>query len=273
MSINKTSNKIKPFLKWAGGKTQMLPILERYIPEKFNKYIEPFVGAGALFFHLKADYNIISDSNSELILTYKIIQKSPLLLIEKLREFENSEEIFYEVRAWDIEKLDEITIAARLIFLNKTCFNGLYRVNRNGQFNTPYGRRKNPLISDAATIMNASEALQSTNILHQDFEQVLNRHAEKGDFVFLDPPYVPVSENADFKRYTKEFFSEEDQIRLKKQFDRLVEIGSYPLLTNSDAPFVLDLYKDYKIKIVDTRRSISSKASTRKGKDVIVIGR
>lgn len=272
MKIVSTIGRTKPFLKWAGGKTQMLSDLEQYVPVEYNQYIEPFIGAGALFFHLRAEKSIIADSNFELILTYEVIRDTPSLLIEKLKEFKNTEEFFYSVRAWDVEKLDKIKRAARLIFLNKTCFNGLYRVNRKGGFNTPYGRRKNPLISDSETIMNASEALKTTKILHQDFEPILNEHAQEGDFIFLDPPYVPVGEHSDFKRYTKEFFAEEDQIRLKHQFDRLVEIGAYPILTNSDAPFVLDLYKDYRIEIVNTRRSISSNAKTRRGKDVIVIG-
>lgn len=268
----KSKRKFKPFLKWAGGKTQMLSELEKFVPVDFDKYIEPFIGAGALFFHLNEEKSVIADSNFELILTYKVIQEKPLLLIEKLKDFQNTEEFFYSVRAWDTEKLDDVTCAARLIFLNKTCFNGLYRVNKNGKFNTPYGKRKNPLICDSETLMNASEALKTTKIIHQDFEQILTEYACKGDFVFLDPPYVPVSEYADFKRYTKDFFSEGDQIRLKNQFDRLVEIGAYPILTNSDAPFVLDLYKDYRIEIVSTRRSISSNAKTRKGTDVIIIG-
>lgn len=265
--------KAKPFLKWAGGKTQMLTDLEKFLPFEFEKYIEPFIGAGALFFHLNSEMNVISDANAELIDTYKVIRDSPDELIEKLQEYKNEEKFFYKVREIDPNNLSKVERAARVIFLNKTCFNGLYRVNKKGHFNTPFGHRKNPLISDAETIMNASLKLSNTTILNDDFEIVLNNYASPKDLIFLDPPYEPISEYADFKRYTKDFFSQEDQIRLKNQFDRLVEIGAYPILTNSDAPFILDLYKDYRIEIVETRRSISSNAKTRKGRDIIVIGK
>lgn len=268
----KSYNRAKPFLKWAGGKTQMLSDIEKYVPVNYNKYLEPFIGAGALFFHLGFKDSIISDTNEELIFTYEVIRDTPDDLISELREFKNEEEFFYNVRALVPENLSKIERAARMIYLNKTCFNGLYRVNRKGQFNTPFGRRKNPLICDVDTIKAVSDVLSNTTILLDDFESVLNSKAALGDFIFLDPPYEPVSEYADFKRYTKDFFSRDDQIRLKKQFDRLVEIGAHPILTNSDAPFILDLYSEYRIEIIQTRRSISSNAKSRNGKDIIVIG-
>jgi len=272
MQIINTETKAKPFLKWAGGKTQMLSDIERFVPVDFGKYIEPFIGAGALFFHLESNDSVIADANGELIHTYEVIRDTPEQLIEELSKFKNNEKHFYETRSKNPNRLGKIKRAARLIYLNKTCFNGLYRVNRKGQFNTPFGHRKNPLICDVDTIMKASSVLCNTTILNLDFEEVLNKYAKQGDFIFLDPPYEPVSEYADFKRYTKDFFSRDDQVRLKNQFDRLVEIGAHPILTNSDAPFILDLYKDYRIEIIETRRSISSNARTRKGKDIIVIG-
>lgn len=263
---------IKPFLKWAGGKTQLLPELTKYAPENFNKYIEPFIGGGSFFFNLNPDNAIISDSNEELIITYKAIKNSVEEVISSLRKFKHEEEFYYNIRALNPETLSNVDRAARLIYLNKTCFNGLYRVNKKGQFNVPYGKGNNT-IYNPDNLRDTSEFLQNTIIEHSDYSAILKKHAKSGDFVFLDPPYYPVSKNADFQRYTKEFFYHEDQIKLKDEFDRLVQLGCHVLLTNSDHPFILELYSDYEIKIIETRRMISSKASTRRGVDIIVIGK
>lgn len=266
-----TEAKIKPFLKWAGGKSQLISELSKYTPLYFNKYIEPFIGGGAFFFYLNPLKSVISDSNEELIITYKAVQNHVDDLIKVLETYKNDEAFFYKIRETDPNNLSNIERASRLIFLNKTCFNGLYRVNKKGQFNVPYGKRNGDFLNKES-LLNASEFLQNTVIQLSDYTNTLKNHAEKNDFIFLDPPYYPVGKYSDFKRYTKEFFYHEDHIQLKNEFDRLVQLGCHVILTNSDHPFILDLYKDYQIKIIDTKRLISSNPETRNGKDIIVIG-
>ena len=217
---------IKPFLKWAGGKTQLIPELSKYIPSGFNKYIEPFIGGGAFFFYLNPGKAIISDSNEELINTYKAVRDNVEYIIEILDIYKNEEPFFYEIRALNLNKLSEIERAARLIYLNKTCFNGLYRVNKKGQFNVPYGKRNGEFLNKE-TLRNSSEFLQNAKILHSDYLASLNKNAIKGDFIFLDPPYYPVGKYSDFKRYTKEFFYHDDHVTLKEEFDRLVKMGCH----------------------------------------------
>lgn len=262
---------IKPFLKWAGGKTQLLPELIKHMPKSYNKYIEPFIGGGAFYFHLSPHKAIISDLNHELIITYKTIQNSVEDVISILSSFKNEEEFYYEMRAQNPEYLHDIERTARLLYLNKTCFNGLYRVNKKGLFNVPYGKRTGNFY-DSAILRNASAYLKNAKIEFADYSNTLKKHAEKEDFIFLDPPYYPVSKYGDFKRYTKEFFYHDDQIALKNEFDRLVELGCHVILTNSDHPVILDLYKDYEIKTIETKRMINSDAKNRKGIDIIVIG-
>lgn len=240
---------IKPFLKWAGGKTQLLPELSKHVPNEYNKYIEPFIGGGAFYFHLNPREAVIADLNYELVLTYKTIKSSVEEVISLLKTFKNEEEFFYEMRANNPEKLSNIERSARLLYLNKTCFNGLYRVNKKGQFNVPYGKRTGNFF-DSEVLRNASEFLQNTSIEYADYSKTLKKHAQKGDFVFLDPPYYPVGKYGDFKRYTKEFFYHDDQLALKDEFDRLVNLGCHVILTNSDHPVIMDLYKDYEIPLV-----------------------
>ena len=262
---------IKPFLKWAGGKTQLIPELLKYIPKNFNKYIEPFIGGGAFFFHINPDKAVIADLNYELIVTYKTIKNSVEDVISLLKTYKNEEGFFYEMRAKEPEKLSDIERTARLLYLNKTCFNGLYRVNKKGQFNVPYGKRSGNFF-DSEILRDASEFLKNTKIEFADYTDTLRKHAEKGDFIFLDPPYYPVGKYGDFKRYTKEFFYHNDQFTLKEEFDLLVELGCHVLLTNSDHPIILELYKDYQIKTIETKRMINSDSTNRKGVDIIVIG-
>ncbi len=214
--------RIKPFLKWAGGKTQLLPELSRYVPYKYNKYIEPFIGGGAFYFYLNPSEAVIADLNYELVLTYLTIKQSVEEVISLLKSFKNEEDFFYEMRAKNPEILSNIERAARLLYLNKTCFNGLYRVNKKGQFNVPYGKRSGNFF-DSEVLRDASEFLQNTTIEYADYSKTLKKHAKKGDFVFLDPPYYPVGKYGDFKRYTKEFFYHDDQLALKDEFDRLVK--------------------------------------------------
>jgi len=262
---------IKPFLKWAGGKTQLLPELHKYVPNNFNKYIEPFIGGGAMFFSLNPKESIIADLNEELIITYNQVKDAVEEIIHHLSKFEHNEDFYYNLRSLDPNELENSYRAARLIYLNKTCFNGLYRVNKKGKFNVPYGKGKGSFLNEEV-LRNASEFLADTTIVNSDYLAVLNKFATEGDFIFLDPPYYPVGKYSDFKRYTKEFFYHEDQVRLKEEFDRLVNIGCKVVSTNSDHEVILDLYSDYRIEIKETRRMISSNSKTRKGKDIIVVG-
>ena len=261
----------KPFLKWAGGKTQLLKKMDCYLPVSFNTYIEPFIGGGALFFNLNHSKSIISDLNEELIITYTQIKNNVLEVIDILERYENTSDFYYSIRSLITSKLSNSERAARLIYLNKTCFNGLFRVNKKGDFNVPYGKKATSFLNKENLIA-ASAYMECTEIYNLDYKESLKKFAKKGDFIFLDPPYQPVSKYADFKRYTKERFHESDQIELANIFKKLVEIGCYVMLTNSDHPFILDLYKDYHIEIVETKRMISSNPNTRLGIDIIVLG-
>jgi len=263
---------IKPFLKWAGGKTQLLSELHKHIPVHYGKYLEPFIGGGAMYFSLNPNEAIISDANEDLVLTYQQLKTNVEAVIEELRTFQHDEDHYYSVRGLNPASLQDSRRAARLIFLNKTCFNGLYRVNKKGEFNVPYGGGAGSFLNEVQ-LRGASDFLQSTTIVHGDYLQVLREYAAPKDFIFLDPPYYPVGKYGDFKRYTKEFFYHDDQVRLKKEFDRLVNLGCNVILTNSDHEVVLDLYSDYEIRIIETRRMISSNPKTRTGKDIIVVAR
>lgn len=260
----------RPLLKWAGGKTQLLEELLPKVPRKFSKYIEPFFGGGALFFALKPTGGVIADSNPELINLYRSVAANVDEVIEHLRRCENTEEVFYSIRAMDWAKLTPAQAAARTIFLNRTCFNGLYRVNKQGQFNVPFGRYKTPKILDESSLQTASMLLRDTTIMSGDYKDVLRNHAKPGDFVFLDPPYLPVSEYADFKRYTKEQFYEEDHAELAAEVQRLHELGCHVVLTNSNHPLVHEQYRKFEIKVIQTKRYISCNGKGRTGEDAIV---
>ena len=260
----------KPILKWAGGKTQMLKDLLPKVPASYGRYIEPFIGGGAMFFALNPNDAIIADSNPELINMYTQVADNVDKVIEYLKQYENTQEMFYEVRALEWQELPKAEAAARTIYLNKTCFNGLYRVNKKGKFNVPFGRYKSPNICDEEALYAASEALQKANIVCGDYLSVLKEYARPGDFIFLDPPYLPISEYADFKRYTKEQFYEEDHVELAKEVFRLQELGCIVILTNSNHPLVHELYEPFNIEVIQTKRYISCSGSNRKGEDVIV---
>lgn len=261
---------MKPFLKWAGGKTQMLGEIIPRIPNHYGKYIEPFVGGGALFFSLQPEQAVIADSNPELINVYIQIANAVDDVISILKTYINTEEMFYSVRSQNYDELSPIEAAARTIYLNKTCFNGLYRVNRSGQFNTPFGHYKNPTICDEELLRSVSVLLQRTKIVCGDYLEVLKEYATPGDFVFLDPPYIPISEYADFKRYTKEQFYVDDHRKLAEEVKRLHELGCYVILTNSNHPLVHELYHSFQIDVVPTKRAISSKGNTRRGEDTVI---
>lgn len=270
-SLTHNSSQVSPFLKWAGGKSQLLKSLSKYIPANFGKYIEPFLGGGAFFFYIRPKKAVLADSNDELIHCFSVVQNNVTELIQQLKTYKNTKNFYYDVREQYPENLGHFERAGRFIFLNRTCFNGLYRVNKQNRFNVPYGLYKNPKICEESKLLAANQALRQATITCQDYKRVLKEYAMPGDFVYLDPPYYPVSQYSDFKRYTKEFFYEEDHIELANEFRNLVEIGCHVLLTNSNCEFVRQLYDDFSYEIVDTRRLINKDASKRNnGQDIIV---
>jgi DNA adenine methylase len=260
----------RPVLKWAGGKQQMMDALLAKVPARYNRYVEPFFGGGALFFSLLPARAVIADSNPELINLYKVLVYGVDALIEALQGMSVDEDTFYEARAVDAEQLSPVERAARTVYLNRTCFNGLYRVNRKGRFNAPYGRYKNPTICDEDNLRLASRALKGAEIICDDYKSVLRRYARPGDLIYLDPPYLPISPCSDFKRYTKEQFYEADHIELAGEARRLRDLGCYVLLTNSNHPLVRKLYEDFEIEIHQTRRNINKNGAKRTGEDALV---
>lgn len=261
---------VKPVVKWVGGKRQLVPILKEKMPTNYGKYIEPFFGGGALYFAEEPKNAVISDVNAELINLYKVIADDVEGLIEALKKYKYDKDFYYKIRAIDPKELNSIEEAARTIYLNRTGFNGLYRVNKKGQFNVPFGRYKNPKILDAENLRNASKLLKTAIIINGDYLDVLSQFAEPGDFIYLDPPYVPVSKYSDFNRYTSDKFTFKDQTRLVDEVKRLRDLGCYVLLTNSNAPEVSNIYKGFDIETFETKRMVNSKANKRKGMDVIV---
>ena len=262
--------KCKPILKWAGGKTQMLDSILPRFPNSYGKYIEPFFGGGAIFFALQPKNAVIADSNPELINLYRTVAHNVEAVISELKSFTNTEEMFYEVRSQDWKSLSSIEAAARTIYLNKTCFNGLYRVNKKGQFNVPFGKYKNPKIVDEDNLRAASIVLSQATIICSDYSEVLENFASPNDLIFLDPPYIPISESSDFKRYTKEQFYLEDHERLAQLYTSLNHKGCHVFLTNSNHPTVQNLYSAFQYDVIQTKRHISCDSKTRKGEDVII---
>ena len=259
--------KAKPFIKWVGGKRQLLSTILEKTPKTINTYFEPFVGGGALFFNIEAKNKHIADVNPELINTYTVVRDNVEQLIEELSKFENTKEMFLEVRSWDREenfltKRTDIQRAARFIFLNKTAFNGMWRENKKGFFNVPFGKMKNPTILDSINLRLCSEYLKNTEIECCSFEELLPK-IKKGDFVYLDPPYVPISATSSFTSYSKGNFDLKMQESLKEFCDSLDKKGVKFILSNSAAEFVLDLYKDYNVEFVYAKRAINSKGDGR----------
>lgn len=270
MPKSSATGRIKPVLKWAGGKTQLLDDLMPRVPEEYGRYIEPFFGGGALFFAVQPESAIIADRNPELINMYEQIADDLDSVIKHLERYKNDKEMYYAVREQTWEDLPKAEAAARTIYLNHTCFNGLYRVNKQGKFNTPFGGYKSPNICDEPTLRAASTALKRATIVCGDYHDVLLEHARGGDFVFLDPPYLPVTPSGDFKRYTKEQFHEDDHRELAETIKELENRGCKVVLTNSNHPVVMELYKDYPMTVVQTRRHVSCRGDSRNGEDVIV---
>lgn len=272
---------IKPYLKWAGGKRQLLPILETNMPNFKGRYYEPFVGAGALLFDKKPKKATINDLNTQLMLTYKVIQNNVEELIELLQKHKDNNlkygsKYYYEIREMDRDStfptLKDEEKAARLIYLNKTCYNGLYRVNSQGLFNTPYGRYKNPSICEKEVLRAISDYFSKINIeiLNVDFESAVEG-ADKNDFVYFDPPYH--TEETNFTGYQASGFDEEEQTRLRDCILNLTERKVKCLLSNSNTSFIRELYKEkpFKISTVNATRMINSDASGRgKVEEVLV---
>lgn len=265
----RTNKLVVPFVKWVGGKRQILPEIEKLLPQKITSYYEPFVGGGALLFHIQPKKAVINDLNSELVNLYKVIKEQPEALIEKLTTHRNEPEYFYHVRGLDRNKeqfslLSNIERASRILFLNKTCFNGLFRVNNAGEFNAPFGRYKKPNIVNDVTIRAVSTYLNQANvcILQGDFELAVQNIARDA-FVYFDPPYDPVSESSSFTGYTQGGFNRQEQIRLKKLCDILHEKKVRFLLSNSCTDFITDLYKGYQINEIKANRTINADAEKR----------
>jgi DNA adenine methylase len=272
--LKNETHRPKPFIKWAGGKRGLLKELLKRVPKNFNSYFEPFIGGGALFFEMKKQKLLagkqiyLSDKNKELINAYKVIRDSPQKLINELLIFskEHSKDFYYYIRELDrnldFEQLKDEYKAARFIYLNKTCFNGLYRVNQKGFFNVPMGRYKNPQICSERLIFSAHEALQDTNILCGCYAKIL-KLVKKEDFVYFDPPYYPINKTSNFTSYDKDDFLEKDQKKLAAAFKHISQIGCFALESNSDTDFIKELYREFLIDFIKADRYINCKGSGR----------
>ncbi|QUL99287.1 MAG: DNA adenine methylase [Candidatus Fermentithermobacillus carboniphilus] len=253
----------KPPVKWAGGKTGLIPQFEPLFPRKeFGLYAEPFVGGGAVFFHLLPPKAILIDSNEELINFYLVVRNNLEELLSDLKKHKNTSEYYYSIRALDPQVLSPVERASRFLYLNKTAYNGLWRVNSQGKHNVPFGRYKNLKIVDEPNLRLVSAALKSAEILCDDFSRVLD-FARAGTFVYLDPPYYPLSDTANFTSYTADAFGAQDQERLAGVFKELDKRGCLVMLSNSDTPFIRQLYSGYDIQVVYARRAINCRADRR----------
>lgn len=259
---------LKPIVKWAGGKFKLINQLLPYLPAEFKNYHEPFFGSGAVFFSLfhellsRQTQAFISDLNNELINLYEVVRDDVEGLIEASRVHIYEKEYYYYIRSLDPNNLSKTKRASRMLYLNKTCFNGLWRVNRKGQFNVSFGNYVNPKIVDEPALINASTAFRYAKVFSGDFEVVLD-NAKEGDFVYLDPPYVPLSSSANFTGYTPDMFTQEDHVRLKKVFRELHKRGCFVVLSNSNTDMVKELYEGYNIKVIKAARAINSNTQRR----------
>ncbi len=267
---------LRPFLKWAGGKRQLLPELRRYYPEDIACYYEPFLGAGAVLFDLQPKRAVVNDVNRELINTYRVIKSDVEALISDLSGHRNDKDYYYQIRDLDrteaYQQLTDVERASRIIFLNRTCFNGLFRVNSRGHFNVPFGFYKNPKILDEVLLRAISHYLNGNDIVlaNVDFEEAL-QDATEGDFVYLDPPYDPVSDTSSFTGYHLDGFGRDHQIRLKSVMDDLSRRGCRVLLSNSATDFIKALYHEYRMEIIGATRAINSDASRRGKVDEVLV--
>jgi len=265
--LNQESSYPKPFLKWAGGKNKLIQQYISLFPQKIINYYEPFLGGGAVFFYLYNNYSVsyadLSDINPELINTYLCIKHDVEAVISLLEQHQkkHNKEYYYYMRSYNTD--NSVERAARLIYLNKTCFNGLYRENSKGDFNVPMGKYKNPQICNSELLRAVAQALQVTSIEVKPFEVVLNYAKSHKDFVYFDPPYYPLSETSNFTAYSRDAFNKDNQIKLKDVCIELARRGVKVMQSNSDCPFIRELYKDFKIYEIKASRAINSNASKR----------
>jgi DNA adenine methylase len=255
-----------PFLKWAGGKRRLLKQYGPYFPRRstINHYYEPFIGSAAVFFHLQPVHASLADVNQQLVEIYRVVQQEVDALIGALKVHVNERDYYYRVRALDSGDLSAVERAARLIFLNRTCYNGLYRENSRGQFNVPFGRYRNPTICDEDRLRRASQALQGVHLEIGDFALIVDQ-AGPGDFVYFDPPYEPLSATSNFTSYNRHGFGQDDQRRLAQVIEQLTSRDVRVMLSNSSAPLIYELYErpGYRLAPVKARRNINSKAEKR----------
>ncbi|NDJ77152.1 MAG: DNA adenine methylase [Chloroflexi bacterium] len=273
------ARRAKPFLKWVGGKSQLLAQFDTLFPTTISRYVEPFVGGGAVFFHLWntgriTDQAFLFDHNAELVNAYRVVrdQVEALMAILAEHQQQHSKEYYYRVRGLDREDvtLSDVERAARTIYLNRTCYNGLYRVNSKGQFNVPMGSYKNPHVLRAGVLQAASCALQNAQVEVRDFRAVVEL-AQPGDFFYFDPPYVPLSKTASFTSYTADDFSADDQHDLAGVFAQLSDLGCRCMLSNSHTPLVVELYRDFRIETVQAKRAVNSDTNGRGVVDEVVV--
>lgn len=273
-----SNSSIAPFVKWAGGKRQLIPQIRERMPEKYNDYYEPFVGGGAVIFDLLPANALINDINKALINTYRTICNESDAFLKEVNRLDNDmwedgKKYYYSIREHYNDKLMrseyDVELAALFVFINKHCFNGLYRVNGKGLFNVPYNNSRRVSV-DENVIIATSEYLRGVTIIDGDFEQAC-KNAKKGDFVFIDSPYAPLNPTS-FESYTKEGFDIESHKRLAKLYDELTARGCYCMLTNHNTELINDLYgnKGYTIDVVSVKRMINSDASNRVGEEVII---
>ena len=255
---------VAPVVKWVGGKRQLLDEITPLLPKRITSYCEPFLGGGAVLFSIQPAKAIVNDLNEDLVIVYEVIRDDVEPLIASLKRHENTSEYFYTIRDMDRDRdsyraLSKVEKASRLIYLNKTCFNGLFRVNSSGEFNSPFGHYKNPNIVNEPVLSAVNKYLNSGNIVFysEDFAETLKR-VGKGCFVYLDPPYDPVSDTASFTGYNKGGFDRSEQVRLKRCCDELNKRGVKFMLSNSSTEFIKDLYQDYHIITVKAKRAINS---------------
>ena len=253
----------RPFLKWAGGKGKLIQQYIPYLPKKFKTYYEPFLGGAAVFFYLNPPSGTLTDINAELVNAYRCVRDNveELILNLEAHQLRHCRDYYYEVR--QSPGVTNIEKAARLIYLNKTCFNGLYRENSKGAFNVPIGKYKNPKICNPALLRSVSAALQNAQINVRPFEDILEHASSCDDFVYFDPPYHPLSPTSNFTAYSRYSFTQDDQIRLKYVFAELAERGVKVMLSNSDCPFIRELYSDFNINSIIAPRLINSDARKR----------
>ena len=268
---------VAPVVKWVGGKRQLIDEITPLLPKKIEFYCEPFLGGGAVLFSMQPPKAIVNDLNRDLMIVYEVIRDNVEELIESLKKHENTADYFYEIRDMDrdqrvYQSMSKVDRASRLLYLNKTCFNGLFRVNSSGEFNSPFGHYKNPNIVNEPVLRAVNKYLTKNDIIlySEDFEKILERVPNNG-FVYLDPPYDPVSDTASFTGYNKGGFDKEEQKRLKRCCDLLDKRGVKFMLSNSATEFIKDLYSDYDVRIVKAKRIINANVSGRGAVEEVLI--